>query len=588
MSRPGLDPVLSLASSMQVGPGTYALLLGSGLSRSAGIPTGWEITLELIRRVAALQDPDNEPPEDPLAWWQDRYGKPPEYSELIAELAPTQAERRTLLERFFRPREDGYGQPGAAHLATAELIKNGYIRVVITTNFDRLLETALTEVGVDPTIISHAAHIAGARPIQHAECTLIKVHGDYQDDTVRNTAQELADYDPAMEELLRRIIDEHGMIISGWSATWDPALRRVFRTVSSRRYATYFTRHSQLTDEAEAVIAHRDATVVDIADADSFFTRLRDLVDSVERLSRPHPLSVATAVETVKRYLQPPKRPIDLTDLLDEEVTRIREATPDVRSTPKGEYLDTLRRLEATTERLRYLLPVIVQHGDADSHQLLARVLTRLLNHPHQQSSRPAPDLNRYPALLVLYTIGIAAQALARQDLLVRVLQNSTWRDELGNEPAIEILMWGHVVRHGRMKELHRPDDQITYHLPVVEWLGEHLREPLRPLLPDDDHYERSYRDFEVVLSALLIDASTDEIDEEAQIRGVAGKYLYERGGLEWDHPTRTPLGRVHAAIVTQGAEWPPISAGAFRGDPGRARRVLEALARYAQDHGYF
>ena len=30
----------------------YALLIGSGLSRVAGIPTGWEITIDLIRRVA--------------------------------------------------------------------------------------------------------------------------------------------------------------------------------------------------------------------------------------------------------------------------------------------------------------------------------------------------------------------------------------------------------------------------------------------------------------------------------------------------------------------------------------------------------
>ena len=37
----------ALAIALQQDPGAYALLLGSGLSRAAGIPTGWEITLEL-------------------------------------------------------------------------------------------------------------------------------------------------------------------------------------------------------------------------------------------------------------------------------------------------------------------------------------------------------------------------------------------------------------------------------------------------------------------------------------------------------------------------------------------------------------
>jgi hypothetical protein len=42
-----IEPVTSLAFSVYSGKGVYALLLGSGLSRAAQIPTGWEVTLEL-------------------------------------------------------------------------------------------------------------------------------------------------------------------------------------------------------------------------------------------------------------------------------------------------------------------------------------------------------------------------------------------------------------------------------------------------------------------------------------------------------------------------------------------------------------
>jgi hypothetical protein len=43
--RLGIEPELSLAFSVRSGPGTYAILLGSGVSRAAGVPTGWEVTL---------------------------------------------------------------------------------------------------------------------------------------------------------------------------------------------------------------------------------------------------------------------------------------------------------------------------------------------------------------------------------------------------------------------------------------------------------------------------------------------------------------------------------------------------------------
>lgn len=57
-----IDPIHALAFSIQANPGVYALLLGSGVSRAAKIPTGWEITLDLVRKLANLHgetaDPD--------------------------------------------------------------------------------------------------------------------------------------------------------------------------------------------------------------------------------------------------------------------------------------------------------------------------------------------------------------------------------------------------------------------------------------------------------------------------------------------------------------------------------------------------
>lgn len=68
-----LDPAIMLATGVHAQPGVYALLLGSGVSSGAGIPTGWGVVKELIRRAAAAQAPDYpdaaiRAADDPEAW----------------------------------------------------------------------------------------------------------------------------------------------------------------------------------------------------------------------------------------------------------------------------------------------------------------------------------------------------------------------------------------------------------------------------------------------------------------------------------------------------------------------------------------
>ena len=59
--------MLPLAFSVRSGPGVYAVLLGSGISRAADIPTGWEVTLDLIAKLAAASRKAREAETDPAA-----------------------------------------------------------------------------------------------------------------------------------------------------------------------------------------------------------------------------------------------------------------------------------------------------------------------------------------------------------------------------------------------------------------------------------------------------------------------------------------------------------------------------------------
>lgn len=62
--------------------GVYALLLGSGVSRASGVLTGWEITLDLISKVATLEKEEHIPNLE--NWYAQRFGEPPDYSKGIS------------------------------------------------------------------------------------------------------------------------------------------------------------------------------------------------------------------------------------------------------------------------------------------------------------------------------------------------------------------------------------------------------------------------------------------------------------------------------------------------------------------------
>jgi hypothetical protein len=273
-----IDPLVSLAFTLYSNPGVYALLLGSGVSRASGIPTGWEVVLDLVRKLAVLE---GEPPEPtPEEWYRTKYGREPEYSDLLDRLTTSPTERCQILRPYFEPTEDererGMKLPAKAHRAIADLMKGGFIRVVLTTNFDRLLEIALADLGIHPTVISSEDAVLGAVPLIHSHHVIVKVNGDYLDTRIKNTVDELKNYDPAMSALLDRIIDEFGLVVCGWSGEWDLGLRGAMDRAASRRFSMYWATVGELTKTAEELSERRRALIIRIEGADQFFSTLTE------------------------------------------------------------------------------------------------------------------------------------------------------------------------------------------------------------------------------------------------------------------------------------------------------------------------
>ena len=441
-----IDPVHSLAFSIQANPGVYAVLLGSGVSQAAKIPTGWDITLDLIRKIAALGKETCEP--DPEGWYQRRFGRAPEYSDLLDAIAKTPAERQQLLRSYWEPdeqdREDGWKQPTAAHRSIAALTAGGFIKVIMTTNFDRLMEAALNDAGVVPTVLSSRDQVEAALPIVHTRCCLFKVHGDYLDPRIRNTPVELASYPDVYDTLLDRILDEYGLIVCGWSAEWDEALRNAMLRAQSRRFATYWALHGKVCDNARRLIDHRDAQTIHIESADTFFCDVQQHVESIEEFSRPHPLSIEAAVSSLKRYVSERRYRVQLSDLIDAAVVRIMELAAGEDYAVSGTSAVTtesatarIRGYEAACSTLMALAPIGDYWAEEDHFPVWRRALSTLT-----PSGRNGLEfwlgMQRYPGTLLLYGLGLGALAAEKLQFLEYLFATPIHRDHGEDALAVE------------------------------------------------------------------------------------------------------------------------------------------------------
>jgi hypothetical protein len=265
-----LDPIVSLSVAIAEAPGSYAFFLGSGVSRDAGVPTGSEVFWQAVGELYRLQETSEETPdrEGLAAWLESTEGPDATYSDVLELIAPDPATRREYLAKHFEGVE-----PGPTHERLANLAADGRAKVFITTNFDRLLEHALHARGIEPVVITSDADLEAAPRREHADCYVLKPHGDYLQQTIRNTPAELAELAPAITTELQEIVDRYGLVVLGYSGS-DEGIGTVLRARHSR-YGVYWLARSVLPEPpaglVEAVggrVIEREGAAVFLADLD--------------------------------------------------------------------------------------------------------------------------------------------------------------------------------------------------------------------------------------------------------------------------------------------------------------------------------
>lgn len=378
-----LSPQERMALAVHLNPGGYVPLLGSGVSRAAGIPTGWDIVLNLIRRVAVLRGANEL--QDPEKWFIETIGARPTFTGILDALQLREEERRKILLPFIEAGGDAPGTartPTAAHRAIAALVKRGAIRLIITTNIDRLMEAALAEVGVAPVVLSSDAAFKAAPPLHETDCILAKLHGDYREPGVRLTATELEAYPTPIRRFLRRYLSDFGLLVCGWSAEWDGALRDALESVRSYRFSSFWLHLEDRTlVPAAASTAHAmRAFLVPISGADDALQRLTRDFEALAAAQRPHPVTIDLAVERVRLSAGAPQPFADLDALVRDDAEAFHSSLvganrdwSQTKSWSTDAFMERLRICEQLSARFAQVLAAVAYYHDSAAPKVLRR-----------------------------------------------------------------------------------------------------------------------------------------------------------------------------------------------------------------------
>jgi hypothetical protein len=566
-----IDPSLSLAITLHSNKGCYAVLLGSGVSRSSGIPTGWDIVLQFVRQVAKLNNDDCEP--DPENWYVSKFGKSPDYSELLVELAKTPTERSRLLKSFFEPSaaelEEGKKVPTKAHKAIAELVSKGAIKVIVTTNFDRLMEQALQNLGIVAQVIHTADAVDGALPLVHSNCTIVKLHGDYLDTRIKNAPLELEAYDPRMNGLLDRILDEYGLIICGWSGDWDVALRAAFERCKGRRFSTYWVARGTPSTKANVLINLRGFNVISSGGADEFFEGLEEKMRSLEDMNSSHPLSVDITVATVKRYMSKAEYRIKLADLVRDETEsafnlamRPEFLAKSFEHNLKG-FKEKLHWYNSSMEKLLTVVALGCYWGALEEFPLWESVLERFAGFESViVPSMAGPDFRIYPCTALIYAGGVACVLGKKYQTLASILSVKS------HDPYVEDeLLFMKCCRVSEVRSY--LSDGTSRNAQLSEYLLETLTPHFLRLNADKETISQAFDRFECLFSLEYGNKRMDASLTAPQM---------PIGRFGWKYRSRKIFSALHKESKSFGAEWALLQAGLCDGNSFRFNLLLRKL----------
>lgn len=226
--------------------GEYAFLVGAGTSKPAGIPTSPELIKEWREEVYEDQNPDAdfdewvksvEDEEMPEGW--------SEYGFWFEKAYPAKASRREYIRDLVEDETPSFGI-----IILASMMAEGYVPLALTPNFDDLLYDAFYLFLEDkPMLVDHDA-IAPQLKLTDDRPTIVKLHGDYLYDNLKNTADETGELEENMQDAMKQALSEYGLVVVGYSGE-DKSIMSVLQEEPISDYELFWCGRDDINDVKE-------------------------------------------------------------------------------------------------------------------------------------------------------------------------------------------------------------------------------------------------------------------------------------------------------------------------------------------------
>jgi tetratricopeptide (TPR) repeat protein len=214
------DIITTIGDLLIRNPYRIVFFLGAGCSQSAGIPTAGEISRTLATRLFLKQNNKQPPSSDKeLEEWLEEqawFNQDNQYPSILDRSFPNNKERRIYFEELISGK-----QPSASHIGLASIIRSGLSSIVLTPNFDRLIEYAIIRIGhIVPTVSLFDADLPYL-DLETSRKKVLKLHGDYLYGNIRNLGRELSTVESSMRVKLEKSSFRRGIVVCGYSGGDD-------------------------------------------------------------------------------------------------------------------------------------------------------------------------------------------------------------------------------------------------------------------------------------------------------------------------------------------------------------------------------
>lgn len=252
----------------------FVLMLGAGSSYSSGVKTTTQMIGDWRRSYHKMYCPSNITFDDFLnkEYW---YNTPEEYSILFEKLYDQPSQRREYIETLVSKSNPSWG-----YIYLVNLLRMKVFNTVFTTNFDDLLNEACYQFSneVRPLVCAHDSSIRSIR-ITSNRPKIIKLHGDYLFDNIKNTMRELESLEQNTVDKFKQYASEFGFVIIGYSGN-DRSIMDTFNTLLKYDYnfphGIYWCtiEGAPISKAVDLLRRHTKVSLITIKGFDEFFAEL--------------------------------------------------------------------------------------------------------------------------------------------------------------------------------------------------------------------------------------------------------------------------------------------------------------------------